>query len=276
VPFWFRADGDLVRDAPLTRRVIPLLMKTRNESAVYFDQSIDATRIEPFLADVRASTGLRVTLLHVLMWCAAQILAERPGLNRFIAGGRIWQRRGVWLSFSMKKGMDDEAAVALVKRRIDPAWPLAELVRVVDVDVATIRRGEETVTDRELKVVLAAPTFVAALAVRLARALDRYGLLPRAFIDADPLFASAIIAPLGSIGLDAPYHHLYEYGSVSIFAAAGAVRDEVVVVDGAPAVRRVLPIRFTLDERIADGLYCARALDLLRCYVEDPARIRVT
>lgn len=255
---------------------MPLLTRTRTESAIYFEQSIDATRIEQFLADVRATTGLKATFLHVLLWCVAQILAERPGLNRFVAGGRIWQRRGVWLSFSMKKEKNDGAAVLLVKRGIDPAWPLAELVRVINADVATIRRGEESVTDRELKAVLAAPTFVAALAVRFARALDRYGLLPRAFIDADPLFASAIIAPLGSIGMDAPYHHLYEYGSVSIFAVAGALREEVAVVDGAPAVRRVLPIRFTLDERIADGLYCARALDLLRCYLEDPARIRVT
>ena len=32
----------------------------------------------------------------------ALVLAERPRLNRFTAGGRVWQRDGIWLSFSAK------------------------------------------------------------------------------------------------------------------------------------------------------------------------------
>ena len=45
----------------------------------------------------------------------------------------------------------------------------------------------------------------------------------------DPLYASAFVANMGSLGLDAPFHHLYEYGGISIFAGFGGVKNEVVV-----------------------------------------------
>jgi hypothetical protein len=276
MPFGRRRDGDLVTDAPPTRRIMPFLMRTRNEAAVYFEQQVDAGALVAFVAAHRAQTGLKTTLLHVLLWAVARVLDERPRLNRFVAGHRIWQRRGVWLSFSMKKEKADGAPVVVVKKRIDPAWTLDEVVRAVDAGVADGRSGKEQQSDRELQLALMLPTFLTALAIAALRRLDAWGLLPRALIDPDPLFASAFVAPLGSIGMDAPFHHLYEYGNIPIFVVSGAVKDVVVLdAQGVARSRQVLPLRYTLDERIEDGLYCARALDLLRGYLEEPARIAV-
>jgi hypothetical protein len=95
------------------------------------------------------------------------------------------------------------------------------------------------------------------LALRAARTADAFGLLPRALTANDPLFASAFIANLGSVGLDAGYHHLWEYGNVSIFGVVGRVQA------GADGRRRV-ELKWSYDERIEDGLYCARSLDVLR------------
>ncbi len=275
--FGHRADGDLVRDLPLSRRIMPFLMRTRNEAAVYFEHSIDAERLQAFIDDHRARTGLKTTMLHVLLWATARVLNERPALNRFVAGHRIWQRRGVWLSFSMKQRKEDGAPIVIVKRRIDPTWTLDDVVRAVDAGVADGRSGKVQHSDRELQLVFLLPTFLTALVVAGLRRLDAWGLLPRSFIDPDPLFASAFLAPLGSIGMDAPFHHLYEYGNIPLFIVSGAVQDRVFVDDGGAArTKRVLPLRYTLDERVEDGLYCARALDLLRGYLEDPARIAVS
>lgn len=259
VPFGFRSDADLVDDAPPTRRIMPFIMPTRAESVVLFEQRVDARRLTAFVDAHRARTGLQTTTLHVVLWAFARVLHERPGLNRFVAGKRLWQRRGVQLSFSMKTKKQDGAPVVVVKRAFAPGATLDDVVREVEDGVADGRRGKKQPTDVELSILLALPTFLTAAIVGLVKKLDAWGLLPRAFVDADPLFASAFVAPLHSIGLDAPYHHLYEYGSISIFAATGALQDGV------------LPIRFTFDERIEDGLYCARALDRLRALLEDPA-----
>jgi 2-oxoisovalerate dehydrogenase E2 component (dihydrolipoyl transacylase) len=43
-----------------------------------------------------------------------------------------------------------------------------------------------------------------------------------------------------------------------------------VAADGSIVARDELTLKWTFDERIEDGLYCARALDLLRGWLEEP------
>jgi pyruvate/2-oxoglutarate dehydrogenase complex dihydrolipoamide acyltransferase (E2) component len=86
------------------------------------------------------------------------------------------------------------------------------------------------------------------------------------------MFASLFVANLGSVGLNNTYHHLNEYGTASIFAAVGRLRTTLFVgPNDRPVMRDGLQVRYTIDERIADGLYAARALAHVREVVEDPA-----
>ena len=88
--WWRRADGDLVKDGTDLRRVMPYVMRTRNESVVYFEQTIDVRNAERYVrAFNEAHPESRATLFHVVLWAARQGLAEFPGLNRFVAGGRL-------------------------------------------------------------------------------------------------------------------------------------------------------------------------------------------
>jgi hypothetical protein len=105
----------------------------------------------------------------------------------------------------------------------------------------------------------------------LQRGLDAWNLLPSALIAPDPMYASLFFANLGSIGLDSAYHHLFEYGSVSFFAVIGRI-SKLPFVDGHGALqtRPGISIKYTFDERITDGWYCARSLDLLKGYIENP------
>jgi len=103
------------------------------------------------------------------------------------------------------------------------------------------------------------------------RVLDYFNLLPGSIIAADPLYASAILANLGSVGLDSAYHHLFEYGTAPIFVTMGRVKKAVVPGENDTAVvRDVVSLKYTFDERIADGLYCAKSLDLLKGFLEKP------
>lgn len=148
-----------------------------------------------------------------------------------------------------------------LKRAYEADWDLKRIVDVTDGAVAGPRSGRKDTSDKELALALALPAFMTAFFVWALRVLDKYGLMPRSMIDADPLYASVFIANLGSIGMDAPFHHLYEWGNIPLFIAIGKARD-----DGK------IPFRFTFDERVEDGLYCAKALDLLKTWLEDPAK----
>ncbi len=272
MPFRWRPDGDVVNDLPATRRIMPLIMRRRNESAVFFEQNLDMRKTWTFLQAFRESRGVRATILHLLIFATARTLAERPRLNRFTAGGRIYQRRGIWVSFSAKKGKSDDAPIVVVKRRIDPAWSFETLIHHVEGDIARGRSPEPSATDVELSLLFKLPLFLLSPLVRLVMRLDDLGLLPGAFIRNDPMFASVFIANLGSIEMDAGFHHLYEYGNIPIFITAGKVTNEVTISpEGEITCVPMLTLRYTFDERVEDALYCLQSLEKFRRILEDPA-----
>lgn len=80
------------------------------------------------------------------------------------------------------------------------------------------------------------------------------------------MYASMFIANLGSVRLDSAYHHLYEWGNCPFFAVVGRTRD-VATPEGK---RRMCSIKYSFDERIEDGLYCAKGLELVKELLEDP------
>ncbi|MHB8873397.1 MAG: hypothetical protein ACYC8T_06890 [Myxococcaceae bacterium] len=272
MPLFSRPDGTLATDVPPVRRIMPFIMPTRNESAVYFEQEIDLTRTLPFIEAFNASHPRRVTVFHVFLWAVTRALNERPRLNRFVMGSRIYQRDGIWLSFSAKKSLSDDAPIVTIKRRFDPAQSFEELVEFVYGDLGKGRSDEKSHVDKEISWFLKLPSPVLRLGVKLLRWLDRWNLLPGSYIRPDPMYASMFVANLGSVRLESAYHHLYEYGNCPFFAAIGRKR-QVTTVDaqGQPATRTTCSIKYTFDERVEDGLYCASSLELLRAMIEDPA-----
>ncbi|MFN8542930.1 MAG: 2-oxo acid dehydrogenase subunit E2 [Candidatus Binatia bacterium] len=261
-----RAEGDLVRDLHPVRRIVPFVMPRRNEAFVLFEQVVPIEPLRRRLAAVNAGRPpeREATLFHLLLHALGQLLTEFPRLNRFVAGNRIYQRRGVWLSFSAKKALERDAPLFTAKISVDPTETLPAMVDRILALVAHERTARETAAEREVKGFLRLPASVLRLGTHAMRWLDAHNLVPARFIAADPLYASAFVANLGSVGLDAAYHHLYEYGTVPIFVVMGRVRHiPVVRDDGSVGAAEVLPLRYTYDERIEDGFYAARALERL-------------
>ena len=61
------------------------------------------------------------------------------------------------------------------------------------------------------------------------------------------------------------YHLLYEYGNCPLFLTVGrAERVAAPDEDGTMRVKQVMRLRYVYDERVEEGLYCARTLELLR------------
>jgi hypothetical protein len=266
--FGRRPDATLVRDLSATRRFMPILSPRRNDNLVWFelDVAVDAALAWAKERSARRPRERQITLFHVVLAALARILHERPRLNRFSAGGRLWQRDGIWLTFSAKQRFDDDAPLLTVKRRVDPSLPVEAMVDALLDSLASGRRGEKTTSDHEVAGLLRLPPFVARLGVKLADFADSLGLLPRAMLDADPLNASIFVANLGSVGLEAGYHHLWEHGNCPIFCVIGRVKP-------GPAGAHVATLKFSYDERIEDGLYCARSLERLRELIERPEKL---
>jgi len=276
MPLFRRSDGDLVRDLPPVRRMIPYLMRTRSGAVVFHDAVYEIARAREWLEAFNARRGdaPKATLFHLYLWACARALHARPGLNRFVSGYRIYQRREVSISFAAKRGFRDDEPIVTRKHGFAEGESFSDTVDRITGGVKDVRAGKQDRADKEMKLALILPGFLLSLTLRLLSWLDSVNLLPASMIRPDPMFASLFVANLGSLGLDRVTHHLYEYGNVSLFGAMGTAGPRVVVGDdGQPAVRDTVEVRWSFDERIHDGFYCASSLALVKEAFEAPERV---
>ena len=54
--------------------------------------------------------------------------------------------------------------------------------------------------------------------------LDYHGWLPKALMKVSPFHGSMIVTSMGSLGIPAIYHHLYNFGTCSLFVAMGKTK----------------------------------------------------
>jgi hypothetical protein len=245
---------------------MPFISPRRNESLVLFTQQLDVSGTLAFLAERNAAQpdSPPMTLFHLIACALTRLLDQRPRLNRFVSGGRLWQRDGIWITFSSKKQFSDKGDLSTGKRRLDPEASLEELVAALIGGIRESKDTKKSTSDREVDLLLRLPPPIVRGLMWLLHQADALGLVPRAMIDTDPMFTSVFIANLGSVGLDAGYHHLWEHGTCPIFCMIGRIQEE--------AGAQTVTLKWTYDERTEDGLYCASSLEILRELVENPAK----
>ena len=126
--------------------------------------------------------------------------------------------------------------------------------------------------DKTIDVLTKIPKFITTFIFFVLRIIDHFGFLSKGFIDDNPLFVSAYVTNVGSIGLDAPFHHMYEWGTTSLFSSLGKMQKDYIIDKEKEELKitDTVNISFTIDERIADGIYMAKALNDFKKYMENP------
>jgi hypothetical protein len=59
--------------------------------------------------------------------------------------------------------------------------------------------------------------------------MDFYGIMPKAIHKVSPFHTSVFLTNMGSLGTDPIYHHIYNFGTTSIFIAMGKKRKQRVI-----------------------------------------------
>ena len=101
--------------------------------------------------------------------------------------------------------------------------------------------------------------------------LDYLGWTPESLMKDDPYYTTVFLTNLGSIKMDANYHHLANYGTNSIFGIIGEKKKRPFYNDdGSYEMKDSVNVSLTIDERIADGVYFAKSLKLIKAILERP------
>jgi hypothetical protein len=269
-----RSDGVRLKKLPGFRKIFPFLMRTRTESAVYFSKRLVVAPTLSWLERTNPRRDKKLSLFYVALAAGVRTLALRPEVNRFVAGRRIYQRRTIDLSFVVKRELTEEASEITLKLTFDPRSTIDEVARRVQEAVETARQSLTSFDEKLTNFITSLPRPLIRLAVAAVRTLDYHGWVPASFLRDDSLHTSAFLANLGSIGLDAAFHHMYEWGDASIFVVVGKLKKEPVVNErGELEVADVVDMNFTGDERITDGVYFSRTMDLFLDLIGNPERL---
>lgn len=269
-----RRDGRWVREAPGLQTVMAHLMPNRTDCEVYINDTIDATELIKFLEKKNAEhPEYKTTLFHCFILGVARMVKERPLMNRFIQGRRIYERDEISLSFVCKRRFSDsgeEALMVLVPKDTDT---IDDVSRKIVGDVNETRKSEHSTggVDALLDAFAKIPRPLLMLLIRIIRWLDFWGIAPNFITDGDPNYTTVLCSNLGSIKCSSVYHHLNNYGTNSIMVTIGTLhKEERIMPDGSKEERDVVDIGATLDERIADGFYFARSLKLIKHIFANP------
>ena len=292
-----RRDATLIRNVDALHLIMPYLYPNRADNEAFISERIDMAPINEYIAKKNAEleasieamgdierSGLPAARLsdgqgrqepykffYILLSAIVKTVTLRPKMNRFIKGGRMYQRDTLSLAFVVKKQFDDNAEEALAFIEFDENTTLNDVRIKLGEEIHACRgeRGDNS-TD-QMEFVGKLPNFLLRFAMWIFRKLDYYGRVPYDLIKTDPNHASVFITNLGSIGLKSGYHHLSNWGTNSIFVIIGEKKlTPSYDKDGNVTMKETVDIGLTLDERIADGYYYSRTVKLLKYLLANP------
>jgi len=271
-----RKDGYLVRNVDSMHGIFPFVMPSRAANEAVMDETFDLEAINRYLEEKNANeTEFRYTFFHVICAAIAKVICLRPKMNRFYAGGRLYERKDVLLTFVVKKQFTDDSAEAMAILKIDrdsgvsPIEQIHEKVKKVVFSVRKENRvdGTTDIMDKLVKF----PVWFLRMFFGFLKWLEYHGWYPESLMREDLYYASVFLSNLGSIRMHANYHHLADWGTNSFFCVIGEKRlAPAFAPDGTYEMREKIDLGMTIDERIADGVYFANSLRLLRALLADP------
>ena len=272
--FGDRYDGYRIRNEDPFFFIIPQVMRKRVDSQVYFDAELDITNLERFVREKSVSEIPGLKMYHVYIATMLRLFTQRPYLNRFAVGGKVYQRNYFSTSMAVKKRGEKEQ-ITTIKIAFDPMDTLKDVVEKFNRLVEENKEvADENGTDKTAKVLGHMPAWSTHAIVALLDFLDRHGKMPKYINKVSPFHTSFFITNMGSLGIPAIYHHLYEFGSTSIFLAIGNKKSINELNDeGTPESKRKMGIKVVADERICEGAYYANSMRLLSKIIKDPEKL---
>jgi hypothetical protein len=265
-----RKDGRYLYDADPMHKFMPYLMPKRTECEVFLREGMDATKILEYLEDKKRMDGNKITLFSLLMSTLVRTFAIRPDLNNFIAGHRLYRRNKIDIGFIVKREFTDAGSETMVRMTFDPSMTINEVSEKLYAHIDEFRSLESAGADNIVRKFSKLPRFMTKSAIAFLRFLNYFGWVPKGLIESDPNFASAFVTNMGSLKANAPFHHLNNWGTGSVFISIGAIEDRVCVINGEMEIRKCFDLAFTVDERIADGYYFIRSIQVMKEILSDP------
>ena len=274
-----RKDARRVRDLTGMAQICIDLKPNRSVSDVYINQKMDLTKLVHYV-EKKKEEGMELSYFHAFVTAIGKVMYNRPKLNRFVANRHIYEHNDVVISFVAKINFDDHAEEMMILTDIQPEDTLISISKKIKDKVDTIRDKKSSVSKEgangAIDVLGKLPNILRVPIVGVFKWCDKKGILPAFLVKDNLYYSSIIVSNLGSIKCGAIFHNITDFGSCSSLATMGEIKSELVINDnGETEVRKICEFGINLDERIADGYYFAKTVQMLQYIFDNPEMLEV-
>lgn len=270
--FGYRPDGHPIPEYvdPIVQ-FTPFIMTTRNDAQNFVTYPVEYKPMADYIREHRDAEE-PISFMTILIAAYVRAVGKHPELNRFVVGKHLYAHKDISISYMVLRetnmGRFDEAAIKL---HLKPTDTIQEVARKLNEQIRIARQaknknGTIAFARRFLKIPL-----IPWLLVSFIKLLDRFGLMPSRIIEVSPFHCSLFVTNMMSINLPSIYHHLYNFGTCSLFLSLGRPERQVIANKEGKAVRQLMiPIGAVTDERVCGGADYAAGMRTLLKYMLNP------
>ncbi len=252
------------------RKVALGTWSTVGDPSVYSELVLDVEPAMEYIAKVSEKSGTKVSFTHFVGKACAETIRRHPDLNCILRWGTLYRRSDVDIFFQVASDTKGEDLSGMTVRKIDQK-NICEIAQDMQKKVKRIRdTGDVDYKDMK-KTMRLIPAWLSHYLLNLSSFI-MYTLNIWAKplgVPKDP-FGSIMITSLGSIGIDRAFVPLVPYARIPCLVAIGAVREDVIVVNGEVKVKKVVSLCVTFDHRVIDGATVARFSNEWKKVLENP------
>ena len=263
-----RADGKRLKNTDPMYRVAAHIMDKRVDSMNMITIDIPYAPMQEYVNQKRKE-GISISHMALIISAYVRMMAKYPELNRFVVNRKIYARNEIAVGMVVLQSLESHEGT-MSKMYFEKTDTIFDVNNKINAYVTANRETpENNGTEKIIKILLSIPGLL-TVGVKLFKFMDKYGLLPKAIINASPFHMSFGITNLASIRTNHIYHHCYEFGTTSVFMAMGNLREVPKRKGGEIVFEKSMPIGVTMDERICSGSYFATCFRYMKKLLSDP------
>lgn len=272
--FGDRRDAKLCRDITGMAQICIDLKPKRSLGELYVNQKYDVTNLVEYINNYKKirDEENKITYFHAFVTAVAKVIYNRPLLNRFVANRHVYEHNDVSLSFVMKTEFNDKSEEIMVITPVEKDDNIFTVSDKIRSKVNKVRKKGDTGkgANDAIQIIGKLPNIVRVPIVGLFKFLDQKGLLPEFLVEDNLYYSSMVLSNIGTLKCGGIYHNVTDFGTCSGLITMGEIKEEVVKENGKNVTKYYCEFGVTIDERIADGFYMIKSLQLLQYILNRP------
>ena len=247
------------------------LKPNRCDCFVYSQKYFDVTALAKYI-EKKKKDGESITFFHAFVTGIGKVIYNRNRINRFVQNRHVFEHNDIVISFVAKVSFEDKAEEIMIMVPIkedDNIYTISEYIKNKVDGIRNKKVNKEGANDA-IDVLGKLPNIIRIPVVGLLKFMDQKGILPASLVKDNLYYSSMIVSNIGTLGSNSIHHNINNFGTCSSLATMGEIKDEEVIIDGKKEIRKICDWGIAFDERVADGFYLIKSLEIMQYIFDHP------